>query len=127
MLVYWGYLTDLKACYCPARCRDVAPSSAADLVAENAADHCAGDCAADVGTAAAFDFLTFHPAALFGRSNHRAHRGNGNVIHAFVAAPPVLIALRDVVSILIALRDVVSIAALVVVADRVQDQALARQ
>ena len=53
------------------RC-DVASASAADLMAENATDHGAGDRATDIGPAAiGYDILPLDPAPLLGRSDDR--------------------------------------------------------
>src|SRR4029078_775590 len=60
--------------------RDVLPSSAADLVAEHAADHCAGDGARNVRRIASLfdDLLPLASAATLGRIDDGAYGGYGN-------------------------------------------------
>src|SRR4029434_19606 len=76
--------------------RDVAPASAPDLMAENAADDAADDRARDAGAAVLNHLLALDPATLFGRADHRAHRGNRHVVEPLVGTTVVIVALlRD--------------------------------
>src|ERR1700694_1850479 len=78
-----------------ASCRDVPTASATDLVAENAADDPADDCARNVGAAAIFDdLLALDPATLLGRADDRAHRSDGHFVKLFVGTWSILVCRR---------------------------------
>ena len=78
---------------CAARRGDISAASAADLVTENPADHCACDRAANVRRAAPFDFLTLDPTTLFGGADNCTHCCYRHFDDPLVAAAPVLIIL----------------------------------
>ena len=70
-----------------AGCGDVLAPSAADLVAQDAADDGAGNRTGDVDAASFLrDLFAFDPAVLLGRAEHRAHRGDVCVIQSLVVA-----------------------------------------
>src|SRR6266536_890501 len=74
---------------------DVPAASAADLVAENAADDPADDRARNVDAAAILDdLLPLYPATLLRRADHRAHRTDGHLVKLFVGTLSILVRRR---------------------------------
>src|SRR5450755_1225478 len=65
--------------------------AAADLMAEDAAEDAADDGAGHVRVVALVDLLSLSPAALLGRTDHRAHGSDRRLEHAFVRALPVFV------------------------------------
>ena len=54
--------------------REILAPAIADLVAENAPNQCAGNCACNIRSASALSrLLAIHPAPLFGRADHCMH------------------------------------------------------
>jgi len=68
--------TDCRPRHSAAGSGDIPAASAADLVSEHAADHCAGNRARYIGRIAAifYDLLALDPAALLGCADHCADR-----------------------------------------------------
>ena len=73
---------DRRPCYCAASSRYIPAASAADLVAQHAANHCSGDRSRYVGGIVTIfdDLLSLDPAALLGRTDHCAHRTDGHFV-----------------------------------------------
>src|SRR4029079_12822290 len=91
--------TDLRAQrtarYGTADCGDVTGASAADLMAENAADDRTGNRSRNIRRATILgDLLLLDPASLLGRSNHRTDVGDVCLVQPLVVAPTVVMARR---------------------------------
>src|SRR5690348_3246285 len=91
--------TDCSTGHRTTRRRDVAAVAATDLMAEDAADHRAGNRARDVGVTD--EVASLHPAALLGRTDHCTHRRHRRLEQALTVAPLVIISTGDVAAILV--------------------------
>ncbi len=84
--------TDRGPCYSAAGGGDVLTTSAADLVAENAANDGADNCPGNISTAAFLHCLfTLNPAALFRWSHHRAYGSDICLEQLLILAPAVIV------------------------------------
>ena len=85
--------TDQCACNCAACGCNIFTASAADLMAQHAANECADDTAANVRVAALLvdDLLALDPAALFDRPHDSAHRCHWHVIDTLTRTPTIIV------------------------------------